>query len=96
MEKPKIGLIRLIKKNDAMEKRSLMYQTYENPLQYYFHKYGINPTVPNKYDNDNIFFELLNPKNLMKTPYTTGTDLGKIWEPAITDFWRTENRLVQI
>ena len=92
MRNPKIGLMRLIKKNDAMEKRSLMYHTYENPLQYYFHKYGINPTITNRYDaNDEIFFELVNPKNPMESPYTTGANLEKILEPAITNFWRTEN-----
>ena len=54
-----------------------MYHTYENPLQHYFNKYGIDSTIiPNRYDGDKdkIFLKLVNSKNPM-TDY----------------FWRTEN-----
>ena len=74
----KNGLTQLIKKYiNAMEKPSLMYHTYENPLQHYFNKYGIDSTIiPNRYDGDKdkIFLKLVNSKNPM-TDY----------------FWRTEN-----
>ena len=78
MANSKNGLTRLIKKyTNAMEKPILMYHTYENPLQHYFNKYGIDPTIiPKRYDEDKdkIFFKLVNSKNPM-TDY----------------FWSTEN-----
>ena len=78
MANSKNGLTRLMKKyTNAMEKPILMYHTYENPLQHYFNKYGIDPTIiPKRYDEDKdkIFFKLVNSKNPM-TDY----------------FWSTEN-----